>query len=111
MRACVVCSHTARNSPMSAKPRRPRPFIPRLERLEDRLGPNVAPVLTVPAQQSSSEGQSISLQVQASDADGDSLTYSAPSLPSGLSLNPSTGLISGILGYTASGFGQYQLSV
>src|SRR5262245_12366286 len=85
------------NSPR--RHRAPRPFQPRLEALEDRLVPTVAPVLTIPMAQNSSEGQTASLLVSASDADGDSLTFSAVGLPSGLTINPSTGVISGFVGY------------
>ena len=40
-------------------------------------------------------GDSISLQIQAEDLDGDSLSYSATNLPPGLQINSSTGVISG----------------
>lgn len=59
---------------------------------------NNAPVLASIGDQTSIDGDTISLQLSATDADGgDTLTYSisAGSLPSGLSLNTSTGLISG----------------
>src|SRR5262249_17356754 len=39
----------------------------------------------------------VTLQIQASDPDGDPLTFSATGLPTGLSINPTTGLISGTL--------------
>jgi hypothetical protein len=39
----------------------------------------------------------IALQLVASDPDGDTITYSASGLPAGLSINPTTGLISGTL--------------
>ena len=57
--------------------------------------PNVAPVLTNPGNQSGTVGTAISLQLAASDADGDTLTYSASGLPTGLSINSSTGRITG----------------
>ena len=44
---------------------------------------------------SSVQGQSFSLNLQGRDADGGSLSYSVTGLPAGLSLNASTGLISG----------------
>ncbi len=56
------------------------------------------PVVTNPGNQSSSEGDSVALQIQASDPDGDTLTYSAIGLPPGLSIGSSSGLISGTLG-------------
>ena len=48
--------------------------------------------------QSNSEGDTVSVPVSASDAtSGATLTYSAWGLPGGLSIDPSTGLISGVL--------------
>jgi hypothetical protein len=52
--------------------------------------------VTNPGAQTGKVGTAASLQVQASDsASGQSLTYSATGLPAGLSINSSTGLISG----------------
>ncbi len=52
--------------------------------------------VTNPGSQTSTVGTAASLQVQASDsASGQTLTYSATGLPAGLSINSSTGLISG----------------
>jgi F5/8 type C domain/Beta-1,3-glucanase/Putative Ig domain len=52
--------------------------------------------VTNPGAQTSTVGTAASLQVQASDsASGQTLTYSATGLPAGLSVNSSTGLISG----------------
>jgi hypothetical protein len=49
-----------------------------------------------PGNQSSTVGTAVSLQIQASDsASGQTLTYSATGLPAGLSINGSSGLISG----------------
>ena len=59
---------------------------------------NYAPVVTAPANQSNSEGSSITpLAVTASDPDGNTLSFSASGLPAGLSINPSTGVISGTI--------------
>ena len=58
---------------------------------------NQAPVLTKPDNQFSVEGDVISLQVVASDGDGDTLAYSATGLPTGLAVDPETGLISGTI--------------
>jgi hypothetical protein len=44
-----------------------------------------------------SAGTDVSLQLSASDPDGDVLTYSASELPSTLAINPATGLITGTL--------------
>ena len=57
--------------------------------------PNTAPNLNNPGAQSGETDNAVSLPITASDADGDSLDYSASGLPSGLSINVSTGLISG----------------
>ncbi len=52
--------------------------------------------VTHPGSQTASLGPPVSLQISASDSDsGQTLTYSASGLPGGLSINPSTGLISG----------------
>jgi len=52
------------------------------------------PVVTNPGAQSTAQGQSASLQIQATDPEGRGLTYAATGLPAGLSISPS-GLISG----------------
>jgi hypothetical protein len=57
--------------------------------------PNVAPVLSAPAAQSGSVGTAVSLQLAATDGNGDPLTYSASGLPAGLTVGTTTGLISG----------------
>ena len=62
---------------------------------------NDAPSITNPGPQDSSETDTVSLQIAASDPDGDNLTYSASGLPPTLSINASTGLISGSVSYTA----------
>jgi hypothetical protein len=53
------------------------------------------PVLVSPGNQSSVIGQSDALQLQGRDPDGRPVTFTATSLPAGLSLTPSTGFISG----------------
>ncbi len=72
---------------------------------------NNPPIITTPAAQSSSEGAVISLQIVASDPENTALTYSATGLPTGLSINPTTGLISGTLPFTAAGNYVVNLSV
>ncbi len=67
--------------------------------------PNRAPVITTPAAQSSTQGQATSLTLQASDADGDALTYSATGLPPGLAIGSGNGVISG----TPSTAGNYTI--
>jgi hypothetical protein len=52
--------------------------------------------VTNPGNQTSTVGTAVSLQIHATDsASGQTLTYSATGLPAGLSINSSTGLISG----------------
>jgi subtilase family serine protease len=52
--------------------------------------------VTNPGNQTSTVGSAVSLQIKASDsASGQTLTYSASGLPAGLSINSSSGLISG----------------
>ncbi|MEU0598011.1 putative Ig domain-containing protein [Streptomyces sp. NPDC006393] len=63
--------------------------------------------VTNPGSQSTATGSSVSLQIHATDSAGAALTYSATGLPTGLSVNSSTGLISG----TASTAGIYQVTV
>ncbi len=65
-----------------------------------------APVLAQPAAQTSVIGQSVSLALQASDANQDPLTFSVTGLPAGLQINPNTGLISG----TTTSSGVYQVT-
>jgi hypothetical protein len=55
--------------------------------------------------QQSSEGSSVSLSVVASDSNSMSLSYSAQDLPAGLSINASTGLISGTIAAGAANAG------
>ena len=57
------------------------------------------------------EGISVSVQPSATDADADSLTYSATGLPPGVTIDPGTGLISGTLSATASLGGPYAVTV
>ena len=64
---------------------------------------NVAPVIINPGNQVGDEGTSVSLQISASDANGDNLSFTASGLPSGLAINTSTGLVSGNLLFSSSG--------
>jgi Fibronectin type III domain len=56
---------------------------------------NAAPALTNPGNQSSTVGQPTSLQLAASDPEGQPLTFSATGLPPGVTVMASTGFISG----------------
>ena len=66
-----------------------------------------APVLTNPGTQGSLINATINVQIAASDPNGDTLTYSATGLPSGLNINSATGLING----TANATGNYRPTV
>ncbi|MGX1370152.1 Zn-dependent metalloprotease [Streptomyces canus] len=57
--------------------------------------PSTGVTVTNPGSQSATVGTAVSLQVAASSTNGGSLTYTATGLPAGLSINGSTGLISG----------------
>jgi hypothetical protein len=72
---------------------------------------NQAPVLTKPDNQFSVEGDAINLQVVASDGDDDTLAYSATGLPTGLAIDPGTGLISGTIAAGARTGSPYNVQV
>jgi hypothetical protein len=67
----------------------------------------LTPTLDFISNQTTALGDPVSLQVHANDPDNDPLTYSATGLPSGLSINTNTGLISG----APLAGGIYQVSV
>nr|WP_285562089.1 M4 family metallopeptidase [Streptomyces hygroscopicus] len=69
--------------------------------------PSSGVTVTNPGSQSSTVGTAVSLQVQASSTNSGALTYSASGLPTGLSINSSTGVISG----TPSAAGTYSTTV
>jgi VCBS repeat-containing protein len=58
---------------------------------------NQAPVVGNPGARMGKAGDPVSFQLSAGDADGDSLTFSATGLPTGVSINSTTGLISGTI--------------
>jgi mono/diheme cytochrome c family protein len=58
--------------------------------------PNGPPVVSNPGAQSGTVGTAVSLQVSASDPDGDPLTFAASGLPPGLSIGAGSGLITGL---------------
>ncbi len=63
---------------------------------------NRAPSLEQPANQASAARATVSLQLSATDPDGTPITYQATGLPPGLTINASTGLISGRLSQNAA---------
>ncbi len=67
------------------------------------LSVSISPI----SDQSSTVGDAVSIQVNANDSEGRGLSYSATSLPGGVSIDEATGLISG----TISAYGVYQSRV
>lgn len=67
-----------------------------------QVDPNPAVHIASLGDQTSSAGRAINLQLVGSGPEGSTLTWAAVGLPSGLSLNPSTGLITGVPAVTAS---------
>lgn len=63
---------------------------------------NQAPVSTDLLNQADAEGDAVWLDANASDADLDALTYSATGLPGGVTINATTGVISGTLSTTSA---------
>lgn len=64
---------------------------------------NQSPVITFPGEQINVAGESVNLQISATDSENDPLTFTASNLPSGLSINRSNGLISGIISSSVAG--------
>jgi large repetitive protein len=72
---------------------------------------NDPPEVTDPSDQMDDEGDSPTLQIEATDMDGDTLTYSATGLPPELSIDPNTGLIGGTITQTANDGSPYAVTV
>ncbi|MCP3997084.1 MAG: DUF5011 domain-containing protein, partial [bacterium] len=74
---------------------------------------NVAPILVNPGTQVSVEDATVSLALIATDADvpAGTLVFAASGLPSGLSIDSDTGLISGTLPFDSSGASPYTVTV
>lgn len=64
---------------------------------------NTPPVLASIGNQTTAEGSELTFTVSATDADGDSLGYSASNLPSGATFNPATRVFSWTPDYSQSG--------
>ena len=69
----------------------------------DVTNTNRIPIVVNPGNQTNNENDIISLTLAGSDPDGGPVTWSAINLPPGLSINPTTGEISGTLTYTSAG--------
>ena len=73
---------------------------------------NTAPAFAQDLQdRTDDEGGTVSLPASATDADADTISYSATGLPPGLSINTSSGLISGTVSSTASAGSPYAVSI
>ena len=77
----------------------------------DLTSTNEAPVVTVPERQKNLEEEAVSVQIEANDPDGDGLSYTAEGLPGGLTLDSTTGLISGTLEEGVQGLFDVTLTV
>ena len=84
-----------------------------LEASATPVGGNTPPDVTNPGAQTNAEGNTVSLQIVASDVDlpPQTLTYSASNLPGGLSIDPVSGLISGNINYHAAVQSPYNVTV
>jgi hypothetical protein len=63
------------------------------------------------ADQTSQEGDTVSVSVSGSDSGSGTLTYAAVGLPGGLKINPSTGAITGVIAAGAAAGGPYAVTV
>src|SRR5262249_45421168 len=72
---------------------------------------NLAPGVAAVNNQTSVVGQAVSLPVTANDPNGDTLSYSATGLPTGLSINQTTGVISGTVASGADAGSPYTVTV
>jgi hypothetical protein len=69
---------------------------PRSGQVCGSTGGNLPPVLDSPGDRISRVGQSVGLQLNGSDPEGEPVTYACTGLPPGLALQASTGFISGV---------------
>ncbi|MBJ7881022.1 malectin domain-containing carbohydrate-binding protein [Gelidibacter salicanalis] len=72
---------------------------------------NMPPAVTNPNTQTSVEGDVITLQISATDPEAGSISYAATGLPNGLSIDATTGLISGTISIGASSNSPYTVEV
>ena len=78
-------------------------------RAGEQTAPNPAPEVTNPGNRFNNEGNTVSLPIIATD--NDALSYSASGLPSGLSIDSVTGVISGVVAAGSSALSPYNSSV
>ncbi len=73
------------------------PSIAKIAKVGVAANPNpaITPILVNPGNQSGQAGTPTIVQLSATDPNGDTLVFSASGLPSGVSVNPSTGAIGG----------------
>ncbi len=71
---------------------------------------NRAPEWSDPGPQSGAEGDVVNLTLVATDPDGEGVTFSAPGLPTGLTLDAGTGAITGTIDYDASVASPYSIT-
>ena len=73
--------------------------------------PNQAPTITSPSDQTSVEGDEVTLAIAANDPDGDDLAYSATGLPDGLAIDTASGQITGTVASGAASDSPYDVEV
>ena len=72
---------------------------------------NLPPTIIKPGDQSSVQNQTISLQIQATDPENDTLVFNATGLPPGLSINPANGEIMGTISHSVLSGSLYQVTI
>ena len=77
----------------------------------ETVSDNQAPAVVNPGDQTSVEGEDVSLQIEASDPDNDTLTYEATGLPADLAIDADTGLITGTIAAGAAATSPYSVTV
>src|SRR5262249_47362767 len=79
------------------------------ETFEWYLGSTVS--ITDPGAQINTVGDTVNLQIEANDANSGTLTYFATGLPTGLSIDTSSGLISGTINSGATAIGSFVTTI
>ena len=72
---------------------------------------NQTPTVTNPGSQVNASGDAVSLALAGSDSDGDTLTWTATGLPAGLTIDPSSGTLSGTLAASAASATPYTATI